>query len=78
VAPGLRRACRPTNAEKAELAEALSRGESPLDESEPEIAALGRKVGEQAMALDIFREALPHVREKRRLSGVSGETDPTT
>ena len=72
------RACRPSKEEQAEPGGALSWAEPRPDDLAREIAILQRKAGEQAMALDFFREALPRVREKRHQNGVSGETDSTT
>lgn len=74
---GLRRAGRPSLAEKAEAA--LSVVASVPKPSDParRIADLERKIGEQQLALDFFRAALRHVREQRQPTGVSGETDST-
>ena len=41
------------------------------------IAELERKIGQQQLELDFFREALRHVREARRLNGASGGTAST-
>jgi transposase-like protein len=41
------------------------------------IAALERKIGQQQVELDFFRQALRQVREQRLRSGVPGETAST-
>jgi len=41
------------------------------------IAELERKVGQQALELDFFRQALRHVREPRSASDAPGETGST-
>jgi transposase len=68
---GLRRAGRPSAADRAEAALAVHQGTPPSDPAR-RIAELQRKIGEQQLALDFFREALRHVREQRRKRGVPG------
>ena len=74
---GLRRAGRPSAADRAEAAlrvlEGVRGGTDPADR----IAALERKIGEQQVALDFFRAALRHVRERRRRTGAPGGTAST-
>lgn len=73
----LRRAGRPSAAEKAEAALSVSLAEARPAEPSRRIAELERKIGEQQLALDFFRAALRHVREQRRPKGGTGETAST-
>jgi transposase-like protein len=68
---GLRRAGRPSAADRAEAALAVHQGTRGSDPA-LRVAELERKIGEQQLALDFFREALRHVRERRRKTGVPG------
>jgi len=85
---GLRRAGRPSAAERAEAAMLVAetwqapavRADGAASASaadQQRIAALERKIGEQQVALDFFRAALRHVRERRRQTGVPGGTVST-
>lgn len=74
---GLRRAGRPSTAEKAEAALSVVAAVPQPSDPARRIAELERKIGEQQLALDFFRTALRHVREQRRSNGGSGETDST-
>jgi transposase-like protein len=79
--PSLRRARSPRAMDRVEAAlrraEALqtaataSEGPPPAADQR-RIAELERKIGEQQVALDFFRAALRHVRERRRRTGVPG------
>lgn len=68
---GLRRAGRPSAADRAEAALAVHQGTRPSDPAQ-RVAELERKIGEQQLALDFFRAALRHVRERRRRKGAPG------
>lgn len=68
---GLRRAGRPSAADRAEAALAVHQGGGAPDPAQ-RVAELERKIGEQQLALDFFRAALRHVREQRRKAGVPG------
>ena len=68
---GLRRAGRPSAADRAAAALAVHQGTRASDPSQ-RVAELERKIGEQQLALDFFRAALRHVRERRRTKGVPG------
>lgn len=68
---GLRRAGRPSAADRAAAALAVHQGVRALDPAR-RVAELERKIGEQQLALDFFRAALRHVRERRRKTGVPG------
>jgi len=48
-----------------------------LAKAQRRIAELERKVGQQQIDLDFFRQALRHVREQRRRSGAPGGTGST-
>lgn len=75
---GLRRAGRPSALDRAADASiAASPEPSQLLDPSRRIAELERKIGEQQLALDFFRGALRHVRERRRKTGGSGETAST-
>jgi transposase-like protein len=67
---------RPNRAEKGALA--LARGPAArardLTEARRQIAELERKVGEQQVALDFFKQALRRIEESRRPSDGSGGT----
>lgn len=76
---GLRSIGRPSREALAALASLeppRSSGACPAETS-ARIAELERKIGEQAVALDFFRTALRHVRERRRRNGGPGETNST-
>lgn len=68
---GLRRAGRPSGADRAEAALRVLDGARGVDPA-ARVAELERKIGEQQVALDFFRAALRHVRERRRRSGAPG------
>ena len=68
---GLRRAGRPSAADRAEAALAVHQGKRAADPAH-RMAELERKIGEQQLALDFFRAALRHVRERRRTKGAPG------
>jgi transposase len=85
---GLRRAGRPSAAARAEaallVAETFQSPCAPDGQAtkgsaagQQRIEALERKIGEQQLALDFFRAALRHVRERRRQSGAPGATVST-
>jgi transposase-like protein len=67
---------RPTRSEKAVMA--LARGPAArardLTEARRQIAELERKVGEQHVALDFFKQALRHFEASRRPGDGSGGT----
>jgi len=67
---------RPTGVEKAAMA--LARGPAArardLGEARRQIAELERKVGEQQVALDFFRQALQRIEASRRPSDGTGAT----
>lgn len=78
---GLRRAGRPSAADQAEAALLLAETcqqpvgvtqAPPCAPDQPRVAALERKIGEQQVALDFFRAALRHVRQRRQTDGVPG------
>jgi transposase len=80
-APGLRRARPPRAMDQVEAAlrraEALQAPAAPAEGLPPaagqrRLAELERKIGEQQVALDFFRAALRHVRERRQRTGVPG------
>ncbi|HET8996857.1 MAG TPA: transposase [Acetobacteraceae bacterium] len=66
---GLRRAGRPSAADRAEAALAVHQGGQVPDPAQ-RVAELERKVVEQQVALDFLRAALRHVRAQRRKTGV--------
>lgn len=77
--PGLRRAGRPSAADRAEaammVAEAKQGPAAPSLKTSapaPGVAELQRKIGEQQAALDFFEAALRHFRERRPENGVPG------
>jgi transposase len=74
---GLRRAGRPSLADRAEAAVAVASGSAPAADPARRIADLERKIGEQQVALDFFRAALRHVGEVRRASGAPGKKAST-
>jgi transposase len=74
---GLRRAGRPSLAERAEAALSVSTGAFPLSDPTRRVAELERKIGEQQVALDFFRAALRQVGERRRKSGGPGAKTST-
>lgn len=79
--PGLMRARRPRaldrveaalrRAEAREVPATSSEGTSSATEQR-RIAELERKIGEQQVALDFFRAALRHVRDRRQRTGAPG------
>jgi len=83
--PSLRRAGRPSAADRAEaamlVAERAERrpaaGKARPSAPVPGVAELQRKIGEQQAALDFFEAALRHFRERRQQSGVPGGTVST-
>jgi transposase-like protein len=82
--PGLRRAGRPSMADRVEaammVAEAKPAPAVPSAKASapvPGVAELQRKIGEQQAALDFFEAALRHFRERRQQSGVPGGTVST-
>lgn len=68
---GLRRAGRPSAADRAEAALAVHQGTRSPDPAQ-RVKELERKIGEQQLALDFFRAALRHVGERRRRTGAPG------
>ena len=70
---------RPRKAEAAALARARGPAAraSDLAEARRQIAALERKVGQQQVDLDFFKQALSHVEASRRPSDRPGATAPT-
>lgn len=79
-AAGLRGVGRPSR----ELLAALSVERPPEDDladplvvAEQRIAALERKLAQQALALDFFRDALPHLERPRRGSDLPGGVTST-
>ena len=71
---------RPPKAEAAGLAVSSTRAKAPGAEREAartRIAELERKVGQQQVELDFFRQALRQVRETRRPSAGPGVTGST-
>ena len=83
-AAGLRRSGRPRKVEALAIdaidkgAEAVSKvAATELDLARQRIAALERKVGQQQVELDFFRQALRQVKEARRPSAGPGVTGST-
>ena len=75
---GVRRKGRPSRLERAEAVLAAAEAQRPAAVSDQQrIAELERKIGEQQVALDFFRAALRHVRDRRRRSGGPGGTVST-
>jgi transposase len=74
----LRRIGRPsrTDALEADASQTLVDVADP-SEAPKRIGELERKIGQQQLELDFFREALRHVREARLKKGGSGETPST-
>jgi len=71
---------RPPKAEAAGLAVSSTRAKAPdaeLEATRTRIAELERKVGQQQVELDFFRQALRQVRETRRPSAGPGVTGST-
>ena len=71
---------RPPKAEAAGLAVSSTRAKAPgaeLEAAHRRIAELERKVGQQQVDLDFFRQALRQVRETRRPSAGPGVTGST-
>ena len=71
---------RPPKAEAAGLAVSSTRAKAPgaeLEAARTRIAELERKVGQQQVELDFFRQALRQVRETRRPSAGPGVTGST-
>jgi transposase-like protein len=58
-------------------APAVSEAAAELEGARRRIAELERKIGQQQVDLDFFRQALRHVRGKRRPSGAAGATAST-
>ena len=83
-AAGLRRSGRPRKAEALAI-DAIGKGAeavpkvaaTELDLARQRIAALERKVGQQQVELDFFRQALRQVKEARRPSAGPGVTGST-
>jgi transposase-like protein len=83
-AAGLRRSGRPRKAEPLAI-DAIGKGAeavpkvaaTELDLARQRIAALERKVGQQQVELDFFRQALRQVKEARRPSAGPGVTGST-
>jgi transposase-like protein len=79
---------RMTKAERAAYEETLTMGKEAakaarqasleeLSRAQRRISTLERKIGQQQVELDFFRQALRQVREQRPRSGVPGETTST-
>jgi transposase-like protein len=83
-AAGLRRSGRPRKAEALAI-DAIDKGAeavpkvaaTELDLARQRVAALERKVGQQQVELDFFRQALRQVKEARRPSAGPGVTGST-
>jgi transposase-like protein len=67
---------RPTKAEAATMAATRvpARAGSDLEQARRRVAELERKVGQQQLDLEFFREALRHVEALRRANGLPGVT----
>jgi len=75
----LRRAGRPARGSALVTAAKVASGSAAEDttQTQGQIAALERKIGQQQLDLDFFRAALRQVRERRHPSVGSGETAST-
>jgi transposase len=71
---GLRSRGRPRKGEAAGLASARAPEQDDLARARRRIAELERKIGQQQVELDFFRQALQQVKGKRRPSDGSGAT----
>ena len=74
----LRRAGRPSAASSAERTTGRTSRRGPtVADAQQRIAELERKIGQQQLEADFFREALQPVRGRRRRTGGPGETAST-
>lgn len=64
--------------ELGELGERAFSGNGQRRVDESEIAALERKVGQQALEIDFLKRALQHVEEQRRLRALIGGAQSTS
>ena len=74
---GLRGIGRPRQDEASAHAASLSQGLDPAVVTRRRIAELERKVGQQELDLDFFRQALRHVKARQRVGAKPGEPRST-